>query len=71
MNTEGKTTEKRLVEEVHRKFTKNKKLKAIENKSFQLEKQEKLVKSNEIKAMSLLKEAQSLMKDTQDMNKQI
>ena len=65
------TIEKSLVDEVHRKFTKNKKLKAIENKRIQLEKQENLVKANEIKAMSLLKEAQLLMKDTQDMNKQI
>ena len=65
------TIEKSLVDEVHNEFTKNKKLKAIENKRIQLEKQENLVKANEIKAMSLLKEAQLLMKDTQDMNKQI
>ena len=62
---------KKLSEEAKKEYTKNKKLKAIENKNSQLQKQENIVKANQIKALSLMKEAQTLMKDSHDMNKAI
>ena len=62
---------KKLSEEAKKEYTKNKKLKAIENKNSQLQKQENIVKANQIKALSLMKEAKTLMKDSHDMNKAI
>ena len=63
--------EKRLQEEVHKERTENKKLKSIENKQLKIDKQVDILKANEIKAMSLLSEAKSLMENSHNMSKQI
>ena len=69
--TSDGVTEERLSKEVKKQYNRNKKLKAIEDKEAQLQKQDDVVKTNEIKALSLLKEAQSIMQDSQQMNKTI
>ena len=60
---------KRALEDANKAFKGNKKLKKIELKKLEIEKQEKAIRENNEKAKFILEQATSLMGDTQRMTK--